>query len=284
MKALDTKTTHHIISAKQVAATSANAPDASNSQTEQAILELGMLAYLAESYNNPNLSASQKAAILAEFNTLRANYQVDGDSVTFTYTDANGQTKQVSITDPTALSLMQAMPTDISDYNALWTGENSPVVDIMTWLSTNADLQHNDNPLTQAAATLFFLAAAAGPIGQDSGIINEFLGLGFSSYESLIGAQTLAVFLQSNPALANVVEDCLSTGSQTGQLGEFASVFAESLSDPSSNPFVNTGIDSAASYQGRYWNLIFGLKPEEKKYNAAPVVQSERNQYLQRKV
>ncbi len=294
------RTVDSVYTPPSAAVQSTTPPAASQDATEQAAYYIGVLAMLASSYSNATTQA-QKDAILAQFQKILANFHVSGSTVTFTYTEADGETETVTINDPTICQVIlgtattppNPMPTDITKFLA-WAEQTSqpgstqvnPIEQILYWNQVNnINFASITNPATRAVLVLFMTSLAFSPIGQMSGAAADFLAEGYENGayidNATVLAQLLSVSLTEDPSLdPTAIADCFATlpSSSPASVKRFAQIFLQNyqtwMANPPSTEAILQFIDS------RFWPYSdpYTISPIPKAPKAPPMGRLTLNQ------
>lgn len=284
-------------------AVGANAPapadQANQDASDQAAVDLGYLAYLARNYaalqaelagasgSQAQAIQNQMNAILTIYNQIQSLYSVDASgNVTFTYTDAAGQSHTIQIQSNAQnakiladIAAMKSTCTDITKYLAWANSETSnPLLDVFNYLkATNFSFANNGNETTRQDAIFFMMAMAGSPIGDLSGDVDEFLNAGQSSIlpQENILAETIASMLaaENNPTLTAAITACLSVTTKDADYTQLEALFNSILAEPNWQvTYANQNI--LLEFESRYWPFIpYGTKTGEQaqKANAVPL-------------
>ncbi len=170
---------------------SATVPDAD----VQALLDLGVLAFLAATYESlvQKYGADSAAAkdALQKFQKMYGFFHINGDTITFDYDEGN---QTVTITDPDAIAILKQLPVlsnpptaaDVGTYlNKFWYatgGKDEPIYQkiIEFLLDKKFNMQNCSDTITKTAVLLFYCSLANAPDAQIAGILDkDFLGLGY---------------------------------------------------------------------------------------------------------
>ncbi len=271
-------------------------PVKAGSQTEQeaalqALLDLGLLAFLAEGYssleqelqgtNDPTLRASllqQIQSVQDQYNKVLALFHVGKDgTVTFDFDDGK---ETVTITDPTASALITQMEgnSDITKYGAWWNSQtNSPALAVFNYLN-NANSPYNfasdTDPFTQEAAIFFMLSCRNAP-GDLGGVIQSFLERGDNGGalpNQFVLAATICAILANNPFFnADAINACIEVPSKDPDFVAFQDFFLSLYNDGQGLPAFKGQENEWLSYESIFFPWTY-TPPTEKGYFGANAV------------
>ena len=231
--------------------------------TAQALFLIGLLGLYATRYaaleaeynqnHDPNVKAEMDS-ILSQFNQFRSYFTVNGNSVTFSYDEGS---ESIVLTDPTLLSLVQGMPTDIDKFNTFWTNpSNAPFISIVQWMSDNNFNFATASQTTQGMALIFMLSTESNLVGSLGGAGAEWLSSTRLFSNSFIAAQALSAFLANDKAInAADLIDALNIPSAGQSYQDFYSILTANYQNWSTNPVASE--QDLLSYESLYWPQNF---------------------------
>ncbi len=257
----------------------------------QALLDLGELAYLANTYEDLLKKGGPQSLIdktLAEFQKLYSYYHINGDAITFDYNE--GTQPGVPITDPQVIQMLKQLPqmsnpptgADVGNYlKNVWnadqpgSGQSETLVQqIITFLVDSKYCVQNNiqNTITNTALLLFYCSLINNPIAQKAGTLNDLLKEGYYNGGMLNLGNIYAIASSLRDHLANdttllsadVIQAGLSISTDDPNYQLLGTTFQALLLQPAGDE------EMAWKWEARFFPYYFNGNSQQRTINALP--------------